>query len=150
MIVTTVAYSAHHKMLAADRRVTENDRAVGQVTKITKLGGLLIARSGSQPAVHACIDWLKKGAIGDPPSMQFQIENEWMTGYVTVFLDDLHVEFIGDGKVQWARAPFFVGGTGGRIALGAMLAGATPEEAVRLACTQDIYSGDGIDVLTLP
>lgn len=40
-------------------------------------------------------------------------------------------------------------GTGGEIALGAMLAGATPKKAVELACERDCGSGGKITVLAL-
>ena len=45
-------------------------------------------------------------------------------------------------------APFAMG-TGGQIALGAMMAGKTTEHAVRIACNFDVFSGGKITTLTL-
>lgn len=47
-----------------------------------------------------------------------------------------------------AEAPTAIG-TGSQVAMGAMAAGASPVEAVRLACERDVFSGGEITVLEL-
>ena len=44
-------------------------------------------------------------------------------------------------------APFMALGSGAKVAMGAMAAGATAERAVRIACDYDIYTGGRIITL---
>ncbi len=63
--------------------------------------------------------------------------------------------FPGGNRVVWRYnavwashiAPFFAYGSGSELALGAMLAGATAEEAVRAAAQRDTGTGGEITVL---
>jgi hypothetical protein len=149
--MTTIAYSAKHKMLAADRRITLNGFNIGQITKIARNKGVLAGAAGTGSLCHRFCAWVRLGCVGDPPLMGEGSGEERIEGIGVLFTKndpELAIEFSWAG-LQLSRAPFHAYGSGMELALGAMTAGATPEEAVYAAMQIDTRSGNGIDVLTL-
>lgn len=62
---------------------------------------------------------------------------------------DVHYLSGGQSFVGPLSAPFFTIGSGAQYAYGALAAGATPEEAVKIAIEADIYSGGDLQILEL-
>lgn len=58
--------------------------------------------------------------------------------------------WVADEKLRWIEVPRnrWAIGSGGRVAIGAMAAGATAQQAVRIASDYDNDTGLGFDVLT--
>lgn len=140
--MTTIAY--RDGVLAADTLVTHNGRIAGWVKKAMKIGRLLVGTCGSLNLTQPLLDWLRTGAIGPPPKMQGVKECEGtamliLPGDIIVTIDEYGMDYI--------RAPFHAIGSGAQLALGAMAAGATAEEAVHIAKGIDCYTGGEITVL---
>lgn len=149
--MTTIAYSAKHKMLAADRRVTMNGFNVGHIMKVAKNKGVIGAAAGTGSLCHRFCAWIRQGCVGDPPAMGEGSGEERLEGIGVIFASndpELAVEFSWAG-MQLVRGTFHAYGSGMELALGAMKAGATPEEAVYAAMEFDTRSGNGIDVVML-
>lgn len=66
-----------------------------------------------------------------------------LTGLVLTAKGDI---FTFDSYDKWliVKEPYGSLGSGGGIAMGAMLAGATPTEAIKIASKKDIYTGMGV------
>ncbi len=109
--------------------------------------------------LHRLPDGSLLGIAGD--SMMALRFHAWMTGDRTEKLecqdeDFMALQLFANGKLlMWdARcsplampAPQCIG-SGGDLAMGAILAGASPKEAVRLAAKLDIYTGGRVRCLT--
>lgn len=147
--MTTIAYSAKHRTIAADRLATNNGIRVGYTPKIMRLGRLLIGGCGTATMCSAFMDWVKNGMHGDCPPMENGRGPDDPGATCFILLGELAVSFVGSGA-QRVYAPHHTYGSGSDIARGALELGATPEQAVRAALVYDIYSGGEIDVITLP
>jgi hypothetical protein len=102
--------------------------------KVRRLNdGSLLGVAGNEPAAFAMAGWLNGGekpSLDDVEALQLMPDGE------------LRYYHNGNGPSP-AEAPAVLG-TGGKLAMGAMLAGATPKEAVKIACSRDICSGGEI------
>lgn len=147
--MTTVAYDG--KTLAADKMSTTNGRPHLSVhEKIRRINyhgqAALAAGAGTIVYSHTVIEWLNRGAPSDDKpdlpgpddSFTVMVVTE---GGVFIYTDSLVP--VPVGNIPWAL------GSGSEYALGAMAAGASAKRAVEIACTLDVSSGMGVDVLTL-
>jgi ATP-dependent protease HslVU (ClpYQ) peptidase subunit len=144
--MTTIAY--RDGVLAADTQVTCGGTVDGWTRKAFRKGRLLYAVSGGTGLANAFRSWVEGGMIGEAPSLKGADDDK----------DSAHgFLFPGGNRVVWRyndvwtshKAPFFAAGSGSEIALGAMLAGATAEQAVRAAAERDTSTGGEITVLHL-
>lgn len=141
--MTTIAY--RDDVLAADTQITCGGTIDGWAQKAFRKGRLLYATSGSSGLGDRFASWVSGGMQGDAPCLKGEGDKDGGHGYL----------FPGGDRVVWRyddvwathRAPFFAYGSGAEIALGAMLAGASAEEAVRAAAERDIATGGEITVL---
>lgn len=142
--MTTIAY--RDGVLAADTQITCGSTIDGWTQKAFRKGQLLFATTGCSGRGDAFLAWVRSGMKGDAPEMKGEKEDdEEANGFL----------FPGGDRVVWRyrnvwashRAPFFAYGSGADIAIGAMLAGATAEEAVRCAAERDTATGGEITVL---
>jgi ATP-dependent HslUV protease subunit HslV len=141
--VTTIAY--RDDVLAADTQITCGRTIDGWAQKAFRKGPLLYATSGSSGLGGAFLIWVASGMRGDAPSLKGEKDEDGAHGYL----------FPGGDRVVWRydnvwathRAPFFAYGSGAEIALGAMLAGASAEEAVRAAAQRNTSTGGDVTVL---
>lgn len=134
-------------MIAADRRSNEGNSKNGEATKIFKINGHLVGFSGRADTSALLRYWFENGAKPE----------EWPDPYE----DDPDCSMIvvtPDGKVMYyERFPipiimeneYFALGSGRDYALAALELGCSPERAVEVACSLDLYSGNGIDTLCL-
>jgi len=139
--MTTVAYKAG--VIAADTMMCAHNAFDGHVTKIAKFGGLLAGAGGSSAMCRMWFDWLRGGLNGEPPK---QIANEFDLDAFAVIPGGRLLYWDGQGMLH-CRAEMYAVGSGAKFALGAMHAGATPEEAVRAAMAFDCFTGGDIEVL---
>lgn len=145
--MTTIAYSWPHRMLAADRQVTGGSCVVGGMTKIRKVGSLLMAFVGAMPLCSRWQNWVLDGLEGEcPPMDNGKDKDNLLSATGIIFLEDRVIEFMESG-VQTLRAPYCTYGSGGEFALGVLAHGGSPIEAVEAAIRHDVYSGVGMDVI---
>jgi hypothetical protein len=129
--MTTIAY--RNGVLAADTLAVVSNLRDGYGVK----------EAGCAAHGLAFLDWFRGGMRGDPPEMGE--EGSSATG--VIFCPD-ETALLWQ-RLGWARhkVDAWSMGSGGDLALGAMEAGATPEDAVRFAMKRDIYTGGEITVL---
>lgn len=141
--MTTIAY--RQDVLAADTQITCGGTIDGWVQKAFRKGALLYATSGCSGLAGDFVSWVAGGMNGDAPSLRGEKDEGGAHGYL----------FPGGDRVVWRynnvwathHAPFFAYGSGAEIALGAMLHGASAEDAVRAAAQRDTSTGGEITVL---
>lgn len=141
--MTTIAY--RDGVLAGDTQITCGATIDGWTQKVFRKGPILYATTGCSGLGDAFRAWVEGGLVGDAPAMKREGDDAEASGYI----------FPGGDRVVWRynsvwashRAPFFAYGSGAEIALGAMLAGASAEEAVKLAAERDTNTGGEITVL---
>lgn len=143
--VTTIAY--RDGVLAADSQVTAGDIYRGNARKVfavnTSVGRTLVAASGSRGAAEAFRTWIREG--GEKPEIH---KDDTLLGIVV--RPDGTVEVWNERLAkQPVVAPFVAAGSGNEIAMGAMGAGASAEEAVKIACRFCIYSSEPVHTVRL-
>lgn len=139
--MTTIATDGH--TIAADRLVTGGGLVHGTVRKLHRAqDGSVIGVAGTTFIIDAFVRWYNDR---DRPE-QFDAKTDNFEALIlkpdgTVWCYDQH------GNCYEAGAPSAIG-SGSGVAYGAMAAGATPAEAVRIACDRDTCSGGGVDWMT--
>lgn len=135
--MTTIAWDG--KTLAVDSMVTSGGVVIS--TKEQKLflnvGRFkAVAIAGSIVQLLPLIDWIREGENGDPPKMDDTDSVMCVTdkGLLLTFWHGYSNTGQGCDGVS-------AGGNGYEIAMGAMDAGATAVEAVKIACKRNIYTG---------
>jgi hypothetical protein len=142
-MVTTIAY--RNGVLCVDSQVTDRNRYEGSVIKWANGDGWVAAGAGSLSLISRA---LKTISVGDDgiPTLEFSIledeEEIFVATSAGLFYSGKH------GVSHW-EADFYAAGSGGDIAIGAMAAGATAEEAVRIACKYDTKTCEPVYALTL-
>jgi hypothetical protein len=142
--MTTIAY--RDGVLAADTSTYIQDgnlRLPGRVSKIRRLpDGSLYSGAGTVSQIEALRIWLISERAGEKPK----------TDEVTalhVRPDGTVLVYDGAAEREMREAPFYAAGTGAAAALGAMMAGASAPEAIRIAIALDPYTSGEVDVLAL-
>lgn len=141
--MSTVAY--RDGIMVGDTAAHRGELYIGTVSKVfTRTRGNigLLGVVGNicdyQPVFHWWdVDGLKPEKVGD----NFRALKVGIQGNV-VYLDNSLNEYV-------IEAPFHALGSGAELALGAMAAGATAEQAVIIACQFDACSRLPIDVMAL-
>ncbi|MBU3577526.1 hypothetical protein [Polynucleobacter sp. UK-Kesae-W10] len=143
--MTTIVWDG--KILAADKQVTNADSGHGITTKIFRVNGSLVAGAGSADVFSSLLHWYINGAIEeDFPSIQADTN------------DATFMVISPEGRVMfYNRTPhpmiieneYTAMGSGRDYALAALHLGCDAVKAVQVACEFDVYSGRGIDTLTL-
>ena len=135
--MTTVAFK--DGQLAADTLHTTQGSRAGYQRKILRQGRCLIGYAGAASNFEAFRNWLATGALGKFTSQDGNVFIIPPTGFSICW---------EDGDTPWRETqPYWALGSGGEYAMGAMTAGATAEEAVRIACQHDTGSGGDVTVL---
>lgn len=137
--MTTIATDG--KTIAADGLSTSGDMVTDtNVRKLTRLpDGSIVAGCGELAAMKQAIDCLHApNAHPDDLTGEFTLIRVAGDGTITRYEGSLF------GITTTAPAAI---GSGREFALGAMLAGKPPKEAVEIACRCDVYSGGEILVM---
>jgi len=144
--MTTIAYK--DGVLAADTLCVNGHIRSGFATKIVRgPRGELAGSAGSAGFNRAFNAWVTAGMEGEPPKAA---ETDDIRDYGFVVLPNGEIEQHEPEGVNRLRADIFAVGSGRNVAQGAMKAGATAEEAVRIAIDLDCYSGGEVTVLRRP
>jgi ATP-dependent protease HslVU (ClpYQ) peptidase subunit len=126
--VTIVCY--RDGIMASDSEISEGQLRVGRVQKAVKMkDGSLVGFCGPLKDMAAWLTWIEKGAnVKRRPEVSEEFE-------VMIVDPEGDVAFVeGNGPVMSITAPFHAIGSGQWVAMGAMGAGASAEEAARIAC----------------
>ena len=128
------------KSMAGDSYTTAHAQLLRTARKVHRLkDGRIAGACGTTTDCLALIRWLNDG--GDKPSLGDDV--------VALILNP-------DGSVDWMDCKFemvkgnmvpYAIGSGGDLALGAMLAGKSPKEAAKIACSRQLDCGGEITVL---
>jgi 20S proteasome alpha/beta subunit len=129
--------------LAADTLATWGSNRDGYCTKIAQRGDYLAATSGSLSSCQAFLDWFRRGMKGEPPTMP---DGEATTHGAIITPEDQILLLTPRGWERTANDTLCMG-SGSEFAQGAMAAGATPDDAVRIAMIYDTKSGGQISIL---
>jgi hypothetical protein len=138
--MTTLAWDG--VTLATDSLLSSSNINFGVVSKIVKLeDGRYLASAGDYSLIPDIVIWLNGG---DKPEI---IPDTVYMG-VLITPDKQVFEISKELKIFPCCTPW-AGGSGEVIALTAMLCGKTAEEAVKLACKLDLYSGLPVKKVTI-
>jgi ATP-dependent protease HslVU (ClpYQ) peptidase subunit len=142
--MTTVAANRH--MMAADSRVVDDDTGIhytGQ--KIYTIGHAFIGVAGDNVSIELFLAWLRAGHPEKKPEFSNDNEDQSLRALV---LDASGLYLYDESCVAQPLDRIAIG-SGGAAALGAMMAGKNPAEAVEIACDIDKNTGRPVVVVTL-
>ena len=143
--MTTIAY--RDGVLAADRLITQGDARFGYTRKVAlSPAGHIGGAAGGLHDVESFLRWIDGGCEDDPPDVTSSDEP---TG-ILVMPDGTINLWNGHSVLVPVRGPFVADGSGWKLAIGAMAAGASAIQAVEIASLYDTGTGGGIDSVTLP
>jgi hypothetical protein len=142
--MTTIAYK--DGILACESLATKADMFCGyNRSKVTEYDKIIIAFSGDLINLEKFSAWYNDGR--DPKSLPTYSDDGW--GAFVISKETKEIEIFQFGVLVDVVHSFYTMGTGGAIATGAMAAGASAEEAVKIACEYDVYSGGEVHVYDL-
>lgn len=143
--MTTVAFDG--KTLAADKRATSGNN-ISTVTKIRRIGDLLVGGSGDLDFVLSMMEWIEKGRdIAAFPTHQ-RDKDDWQTVLVIEKDGTPSVYNRTPHPIRYEQ-PNVAIGSGRDFALAAMHLGCDAITAVKVASALDCGTGNGVDSLQL-
>ena len=125
--------------LASDSRTTYGGQWF-PCTKVVKIEDYMIAFAGSSGDIEQVTQWLRDGRAGKKPK-NLECDALIVRNGCLFLLDGNLIETL-------IERGFHALGSGGDAALGAMMAGASVERAVEIACLVDAYSALPLQCLT--
>lgn len=139
--MTTIAY--RDGVLAADSQVTLGSmRLPGSALKIGKTkAGVLYGGAGSVAACGEFFDWVNSPDDGELPEGEY-------SGIIVLPKGEV-MEIENGSFLPKMKQKFIAVGSGAPYALAAMMAGATAQEAVKIATKLDIHSSGPIKTVKL-
>lgn len=147
--MTTIAWDG--KTLATDGRATNNDVVESDHTKkLYKIKGgihgyVSCAICGNYVDALKIIKWIKSGMTDDFP----EIDKETSASVLCIKKDNtLEIYRSANKGFPLPHKGLYTDGSGWELAMGAMEAGATAVEAVKIACRRDVHSGGKIQSYT--
>ena len=148
--MTTVVATRH--LMVSDSRVSIAEKGFAYpAIKIVKANGMLIGASGDGGDCTRFLEWGKKGfKEKDIPKWKTpQYSEDEIVGLILKD-DGIYIFTCGGPEAERVEADYFAIGSGGKAARAAMLMGASPEQAVEVACEVDnVHSGLPIQILKL-
>lgn len=151
--MTTIAYK--NGIMAADSMCTAESTFIGHAPKLYRLKNKAVLGAAGDMDARAVMALLEKATAYTMPARKALAETETDFSGIMAFPNGrvFHIAVYqgeGDKASQWIGqayeldSPFFAIGTGESFALGAMKAGRSAEEAVKIACYFDSYSAPPI------
>lgn len=139
--MTTIVY--RNGILAGDRRVSIDKLVLPEtVRKVHRLrDGRLFAWSGEWSLYEAVLAHFKNPQLECPPIRE--------KGQAIVVMPDGKVFTFEANVLMPVGGPYVARGSGMDFAYGALAAGASATEAVRIAASLDASTGGGVDVVQL-
>lgn len=140
--MTTIATDG--RMMVADGLSTSSGIVISEcAVKMHQLeDGRVFGGCGYYHEVMSVVRWLEAGEPDERPTVD--------QDFMGLLLSDDGAELIEHGMARQRCVMPVAIGSGRDIAIGAMMAGKGPIEAVKLACERDVYSGGQITAKTLP
>lgn len=128
-------------IMAADTGIWQGGIVVGHRRKIVRLNDRrLFAACGQRASTIACADWLNSGGLGDKPP------DENVNEFAGVILAPDGVFIVDHLHRIFPSASLIVAeGAHHEFVMGAMLAGATAQEAVRMAIERGDSAAGEVD-----
>ncbi|MGL4441444.1 MAG: hypothetical protein ACRCUE_19505 [Bosea sp. (in: a-proteobacteria)] len=143
--MTVIAFDG--RTLAADKRACVGGMA-RTVTKIHRVGPLLVGGSGESSFIANVIEWVRNGR--DPatfPATQ-KDKDDWQTVMVVEPDGSILIYERTPHPIRWEDKTGAIG-SGRDYAMAALHLGKTAREAAEVACAFDCGCGNGIDTLEL-
>lgn len=153
--MTTIAIDLKAMKIATDTQNTDSAGTAYRCRKVERLkNGSIFVGSGHLLSIGKAKRWAEKGfAEKDRPewgelfgkysdNFLFSCVVIAPDGAVTLIDDEMEPQPVFDKHLAL--------GTGGAFAVAAMDAGASVEDAVKIACKRDIYSSEPIEVFSIP
>jgi 20S proteasome alpha/beta subunit len=138
--MTTIAYK--DGILAADSGIYVGNTLIGSYTKIVQhKSGIMGGAAGNLSDIQSFHKWLLNGAKGDSPI--------FIDASGLIVSPNGKLELISDGQRSPIQSSFIAIGSGMDIAMGALCAGATAEQAVSIAIQLHAHSEGPITVLKI-
>jgi ATP-dependent HslUV protease subunit HslV len=144
--MTTIAYK--DGILAADTLTTCGNHRDGYAPKAHKVGGVLIACSGTSTYCQAFVEWVRGGREGKSPLVGLA-DADACNAVVIGPESDVEV-WCSAGS--WRTTPgdgIYALGSGQEYAYGAMAMGASAIEAVKIAMRFDVKTGGDVTAVSL-
>lgn len=138
--MTTIAY--RNGVIAGDSMVGSGGLILGAARKVVRgPNGELAGACGEACDAAAALTWVESGMVTPAPALLEGTE-------LMIAMPDGAMLFLDrDRPLYPISAEFFALGSGPHIAMGAMAAGASAEDAVRIACVYDKHTGGEVVVL---
>lgn len=134
--------------IAADGLALLGDEPVRTDTKkIVSLNGRVFGFTGSHRFQNAAINWVLAGCKPEDHPAPKDKEDAWT---VAEYFPDFVMAYNDSCPYPFSYHYPFAIGSGQDYASGAMAAGATPEEAVRIAMKFNVRTGGDVVVLSVP
>jgi len=142
--MTIIAWDG--KTLAADKRAT-NYGLIRTVTKIKRIGDLMVGVCGDTAQHAEAIAWIERGR--QPQDYPKKLSDKDADASVMV-IEAGRIKMYGSSPLPalYEDQQFAIG-SGRDFALAAMHCGKSAREAVEIACLFENGCGNGVDVLTL-
>ena len=150
--MTTIAYK--DGVIASDSRATWDDWAVSRCVKLYRAksksdpvkGDVIVGTAGHSSAALLFLDWLE---VGGEPRLHDRGVNE-TTEFECLIMHKSGV-WVGDRlcRLERLEEEFWAAGSGRHAALGAMWAGKSAIDAVRIATRIDPFSGGRVVSMSL-
>ena len=134
-------------IIAFDSRMTQGDLVSGSVVKGVKTAKYLAAAAGDPEDIRAYLDWVKDGALKSHKA-KFGLNRKVNIEGICVSKDGTVTHYDGRLYPYKVRADFHAVGSGKDIAVGAMAAGASAYDAVKIAAKYDKNTGGRIRKLS--
>jgi ATP-dependent protease HslVU (ClpYQ) peptidase subunit len=136
--MTTVAYK--NGIIACDKQGTDGNVGMKASFKAVRTDDTVYLITGTLYKGVRFAEWLADGQHGKAPKLKNTdvLEFDMRSGKLVIYE--------GQSYPLPVEETMYAYGSGGQIALGAMAAGATAEEAVKIAIKYDVYTGGGVQV----
>lgn len=135
--MTTIATDG--KTIAGDSQMQTDFVCQGGSKKLFTLkDGSIVGFCGQSQFWLPLVEWLNGGDRPELKDAEFG---------AIILTPEGRIFHLDDGFYKTECPPPYAMGSGGGFAMGAMLAGKTPEEAVKIAAKLDVYTGGKITVM---
>lgn len=137
--MSTVIADRKSRRMVADRKMTLHSTSVAKVFKVQGFDGApwLLGGAGVMSSLLAFVEWFK-----DPSTETAAPPMEGLHVMAMNYKGQLYL-YYGTTQPIHLQDKFFSIGSGGDYAMGALEAGATPEQALRIASKRDSGTGNG-------
>ena len=149
--MTTIAY--RDGVMAGDSGLQNSNVLYRSAVKVARgHDGSLHGVTGSAPDACGYIRWVQNGMLGDPPKPEATNREEGRSAFIALIVSpgDTCVRlFTAYGVEDFYSAPFVAIGAGSEMAIGAMAAGASAEEAVAIVADNSTFAAHPIRTVSI-